>query len=52
MIRFHDGGTAPKYPAPGCTCNIAMGIVIPDGQHIHICPVHTGVAMYGTATRC
>ena len=53
MIRYHDSGTsAPSYPPPGCTCHKPLGLVIRPGTHVHICPVHPGVAVYGQNFTC
>ena len=37
---------------PACQCNKPLMIVIPPGRHIHPCPVHPDVAIYGQNIMC
>jgi len=55
MARFHDVPHDDEKwgrPGPHCTCGKPLGIYVRPGQHIHPCPVHPGVAIYGTAIYC
>lgn len=42
----------PVTPNTLCVCNRPMWIVIPAGQHMHLCTVHPDKAFYGSSTFC
>lgn len=41
----------PLIPNPAYTCGKPIWISIPNGGHIHPCPVHPDVIMYGPQIR-
>ena len=48
-MRLHKDEQHPKpVRLPGCTCGKPIGIVIPPGQHIHPCPIHTEKIMHSS----
>ena len=36
-----------NQPNPGCRCFSPLSIVLLPGQHVHPCPVHPKMAIYG-----
>ena len=54
-MRMHNadqGESQRMRPAPGCTCDKPLMIVIKAGEHIHPCPVHTDQVIYGRQIAC
>lgn len=46
-MRMHNDSQPKPQRNSDCVCGKPMSISIPAGEHIHPCPVHTDVAVYG-----